>query len=503
MANSSEAEGKLNQVDVVESTSDCPLPWPTQRRNLILFALCTGMQYFAAPVLYVGITQASLCDLLQSSTRTANLPATLFFSMTAVPALIAWASPRVASLRRNLALCYGITGITLLALAAILALPVSNAVKIGFVILQGGVSGAAIPTAIGLLWEAIRRGSDESKRGLALSMAFGAGPVLAVLGSFLQTYLIGGVWFGIEFPESKDLSGYVLLFAVAGPVMLLAAIFSTAFAVPVVKTEACRQPIADVLGLVFGVPAMFLSVMILQLQGQDASWVVPLIGYGFGAMSTVALIHHFRPILSQRVLLLATLVTVLVYCGNTIPSNMNLYTQEALGELPKLQAGMQNTLRFGFKVVAGFVLGWMLMRTSPRAGILATSTLFLLAQVWAIVFTGKWYLVAFGIYGAGELVGVYAPNYIASASRTSDLRRNMAFSTMLMVPAAPVGYLFGSIVDIAQREQWNWLGMSPKTLGFRLSFATCACFILSSIVAAIMLLPAHPGSKRENSDLKD
>ena len=44
-----------------------------------------------------------------------------------------------------------------------------------------------MPAAIALLWEVIGRGSDESRRGLALSMAFGAGPLLAVLGSFGQS----------------------------------------------------------------------------------------------------------------------------------------------------------------------------------------------------------------------------------------------------------------------------------------------------------------------------
>ncbi|MCA9117914.1 MAG: hypothetical protein KDA79_22740, partial [Planctomycetaceae bacterium] len=50
----------------------CPLPWPAQRRNLMVFAGCTGLQYFAAPVLYVGITQASLCDRLGADARTSN-----------------------------------------------------------------------------------------------------------------------------------------------------------------------------------------------------------------------------------------------------------------------------------------------------------------------------------------------------------------------------------------------------------------------------------------------
>src|SRR3954462_6404654 len=95
------------------SGSSCPLSWPEQRINLIVFATCTGTQYLAAPVLYVGITQASLCDRLGADARTANLPGTLFFAMTAMPALIAWLSPRVASLKRNLCLCYGTSALML------------------------------------------------------------------------------------------------------------------------------------------------------------------------------------------------------------------------------------------------------------------------------------------------------------------------------------------------------------------------------------------------------
>ena len=56
-------------------------------------------------------------------------------------------------------------------------------VKIGLVILQGAVCGASWPTAIALLWEVIGRGVAESRRGVALALAFGVGPFLAVLGS--------------------------------------------------------------------------------------------------------------------------------------------------------------------------------------------------------------------------------------------------------------------------------------------------------------------------------
>src|SRR3954447_4224383 len=114
----------LNEAAAPADT--CPLGWPDQRRNLILFAACTGLHYLSAPVLYVGITQASLCDRLGADARTSNLPGTLFFAMTAMPALIAWMSPRVASLKRNLMICYGVTSVMLATTALVLALPFPN-----------------------------------------------------------------------------------------------------------------------------------------------------------------------------------------------------------------------------------------------------------------------------------------------------------------------------------------------------------------------------------------
>jgi MFS family permease len=484
-----------------ELPAACPLSWPEQRWNLILFAVCTGTQYLAAPVLYVGITQASLCDRLGADARTSNLPGTLFFAMTAMPALIAWLSPRVSSLKRNLSFCYGASALMLATLAITLASPVSNDFKLFMIVLQGGVSGAVMPAAIALLWEVIGRGSDESRRGLALSMAFGAGPLLAVLGSFGQTALLGGDLFGLHFSGLAYPRSFIILFAAGAPIMGMAALFSRFFHIVPVEQEPARAPVAEVVGLLFGLPLMFASVACMHFAGHAAdaqseqfSSTMLLRGTGYLCAITAALafIYHFRSILQQRTLLLATLVTILVYAGNVIPSNMNLYSAEALGDLPENFAGPQNMLRFGFKVVAGSLLGWVLTRTNPRVGIVATASIFLIALVWAMFATGPWYLVAFGLHGAGELVGVYAPNYIVSASRRDQLRQNMAFVTMLMVPAAPAGYLYGAIVDGVKQAGWTAWGMNSESLGFRLSFLVCALFILSGIVLAVTMLPVRP-----------
>ncbi len=495
----------MSEMPANDALATCGLSWPEQRRNLILFAACTGTQYLAAPILYVGITQASLCDELGADTRTSNLPGTLFFAMTAMPALIAWLSPRVSSLKRNLSLFYGISALMLTVLAVTLALPVSNQLKLAMVVLQGGVSGAVMPAAIALLWEAMGRGADESRRGLALSLAFGAGPLLAVAGSFGQTMLLGGDVFGLHFPGLAYPQNFIILFAAGIPVMTLTAIFSQFFIIAPVAHEQPREPISAVVGLLAGLPLMLTAIVLIQISSGPVDVSVGAlstestmrttlraIGILCAAGSALAFIYHFRTILRQRVLLIATLVTILVYAGNVIPSNMNLYSLEALGNLPSKSAGVDNMLRFSFKVVAGAVLGWVLTRTNPKLGILATSSIFLLAQIWAMCVTGPWYLVAFGIHGAGELVGVYAPNYIVSASRPDQLRRNMAFVTMLMVPAAPAGYLFGAIVDGVKQAGWTALGMNSTALGFRLSFLVCGLLILSGIVLAVLLLPARP-----------
>jgi hypothetical protein len=270
-----------------------------------------------------------------------------------------------------------------------------------------------------------------------------------------------------------------------------------------VETEVEREPVSAVIGLLFGLPLMFASVALMHFSSESPSAgtenlssttrsLMTLGGVICAVGAATGFVYHFRSVLQQRILLLATIVTILMYAGNVIPSNMNLYSEQVLGNIPEKYAGVQNMLRFGFKVIAGTVLGWLLTRTSPRAGLLATGLIFLGAQLWAIFVTGPWYLVAFGIHGAGELVGVYAPNYIVSASRRDELRRNMAFMTMMMVPAAPAGYLYGALVDAARQSNWTALGMNSTAFGFRLSFIVCGTFILSGIIMALYCLPAKP-----------
>jgi len=371
---------------------------------------------------------------------------------------------------------------------------------LGAVIMQGGISGAAMPMVTALQWEIMGRGVSASRRGLALSLAYGFGPLLAVVGSMAQTAVLGGSLFGwLDLPGMKYPNGFILLFGAGAPVVALAGLLSQGSVLPSVSQVVGRAPVRSVLGLLTGIPLMFVAVAAMQFAEAFHQDALRWIGYLSAAGATLALIYHFRDILGQPVLFAATLATVLVYMGNMIPSNMNLYTQEVLGELPEKYAGLQNTIRFGFKVTAGLFLGWFLTRTNPRAGILVTSGIFLTAQLWAIFATGTWYLLAFGIYGAGELIGVYAPNYILSASRPHEVRRNMAFVTMLMAPAAPAGYIYGAIADFVKDRNLTLGTATSQALGFRASFAMCALLIASGMLIAWRFLPPMPQSQPHQS----
>src|SRR5436309_6594029 len=137
---------------------DCPLDRATQTRNLLLFAACFGANYLAAPVGYVGVTQAPLCKRLGAGETVANLPSSIYLGMTAMTVLIAWLFPQVRLLKRGVVICYAVTAASLAAVAVLLVLPLPNAVKIAAVIGQAAIYGVAGPTAVMFLWEVVGRG---------------------------------------------------------------------------------------------------------------------------------------------------------------------------------------------------------------------------------------------------------------------------------------------------------------------------------------------------------
>lgn len=420
-----------------------PLSVAAQQRNVIVFSACTALQYMAGPLLYVGPQQGALCATLGASPLVANLPEIAFSAMTITPAFLAWWLPEVTVLKRILAACY-LTAASALALVAIaLVLPVSNSLRIAAVILQGAAIGATVPTAIALLWEAIGRGAHPTRRGQALSLAFGIGPFLAVGAALLAQELLKGRLWGLLAEPLTPPWNSVAVFGGGVPLLLTAAVLSLGLQIPPATEAEVREPILT--GL-----TQFLRT----------------------------------PLLAR-----ATIVTILLYIGNTIAANMNLYTEMVLSGDAQSYVNYQYAIRFGAKGLAGILLGWLLTRSHPRAGIVVTGSIFALSLVWALFVTGPAYLIAFGIYGAGELVGVYAPNYILSASAPRHMRRNMAFVTMMMAPAAPAGYLFGAIANSAA------LG---RETGLRLSFVVCLAILVAGVGLALWLLPKSPSPESDH-----
>jgi MFS family permease len=417
-----------------------PLSNAQQTRNILIFSACTSLQYFAGPLLYVGPQQGALCANLGATPLVANLPEIAFNALTITPAFLAWWLPGVAMLKRILAACYVLAAASLALVAVGLVTPISNELRIAAIVLQGAAIGATVPTAIALLWEAIGRGAHESRRGQALGLAFGVGPFLA-LGSSLvaQELMTGRLWGLLSEPLAAPWNT-VAVFGSGVPLLILAAFFSLGLEIPPAAEPSTSEPI--------------LNAMVEFLQ---------------------------HPVLAR-----ATLVTVLLYAGNTIVANMNLYTKAVLPGDAQTFVNYQYAIRFGCKGVVGLLLGWYLTRSNPRAGILITGSIFVGSLIWALLVTGPAYLFAFGIFGAGELIGVYAPNYMLSASSPARIRQNMAFVTMMMFPAAPFGYLFGAL--------GNGFGSAPaeQAAGLRLSFIVCGAILIVGVALAAILLPKWP-----------
>src|SRR5436309_7100151 len=63
------------------------------RHNSRIFLFSYLLTYLAAPVLYVGVVQAALCDKLGANATTANLPAAGYLIGNVAPLFFSWWVP--------------------------------------------------------------------------------------------------------------------------------------------------------------------------------------------------------------------------------------------------------------------------------------------------------------------------------------------------------------------------------------------------------------------------
>jgi hypothetical protein len=483
----------MSTVSAAQATSpvaanDCALSRRDQTRNLLIFAVNVSLIYLGAPVLYVGLTQAVLCERLGASKVVANLPSSAYFWLTPLPIVVAWYFSAVRMLKPVLFAGYLTTAVTGGLVVAALLLPQWTDIKrpagwvIAAVLIHSAVLGCTLGVTNIFQWEVLGRGVAALRRGQAFALAFGAGPILAFLSSLGAQSILS-----LEYPWN-----YAALFGGTVPIMVLAAFLSTRFVIPPPDVEIQRQPF--VAGVFGG------------------------LGEFFG----------------HRLILIAAIAMILVASGYNILPNISLYTAEAIGEPAEKYVGYQNALRFGFKIIAGLFLGWLLGKSNPKTGLLMTAGFALSSVLWAWLapraslsigeLTIPIFLLSFGLMGAGELFGVYYPNYIFSCSAKSQMRRNMAFSSMLNMPSGFAALLFGVIADTAVDTHTlaasgarlvagagsalgtgpigalgEFLGRSRK-FGFQMSFVAATAILVLTLIIVLTLLPTRPRPKKEDTD---
>lgn len=429
--------------DIGDAT-DCRLEPRLQNRNALIYATQISLIYFAAPALYVGFVQAGLCKHLHTSDTIANLPSTVYLAMAWAPVVMVWLVPQARLLKTTLGFAYGLIAAIGAGVAAVLIAEPSSGLIIGALVVHAAVLGAANGVVNVLSWEALDRGVSARLRGKALGLAFGWGPGFAVIGSLGAQLLLDGKLFGwipppwivVAYPYS-----YAMLFAASAACMALAAFLVRFYRIPLPKADVERESFHT------------------------------------------AVIGGFKSFLSHRVLLIACIAYLLVYCGNMVQINMSIFTYEAVGQMSEDLAGYQLTLRFSFKMLCGFLLGWLLTRTNPKVPLLVTIGLQIAGVLWVLMVPGYWFMLAFGLNGAGELFGVYYMNYPVQCSAKSQVRRNIAFLALIstLVGLAPV--LYGWISD---------------TWSLRASFWTALAILLFTTVLVVVKLPPNPRPRPED-----
>ena len=420
-----------------ESTSHStpPMSDRDQRRNSWVFILNNSIGYFVAPVFYVGVLHAAILSSLGFSDTLANLPETVYLWMTPLPVLVAWFWPSTANLRPMLVASYLLKGIAG-GVAATLFFVAPQWLAIG-IIVHAAIVGATNGVATMCLWDLIGRGMTPARRGWTLGVTFGAGPVFAVLGSCASQLILKGEflgWFQVT-PLAAPWS-YVVLFGATAPAMALSAACVGLARVPAAADDA----------------------------QQSASWS----GIRAG----------LREYFTRRLIVLALLGFLLTSAGgNMIMNNLALYVRVATGESPEAYTGIQLALRFGCKSLFGFVLGWLLARYHGKAPALATTLACLAGVLWALVVPGKWYLLSFGLLGAGELFYVHYLNYIVGCSAPHRMRENTAYTNVILLAVSLMPVLYGAVSDYA---------------GLPASFIFAATLLVIALLLVGLRLPNQP-----------
>ncbi len=368
------------------------------QRNGRLFMLSYVLIYFAAPVLYIDVVQATLCNKLGASATVANLPAGLYFAGGIAPIICSLLVPyrleraMVVISSTVITFIIGLVCITLL-----LRLP--PGITIFAVVLQGLLVGLGNGISGVYTLQCLARGTTLVGRARALKRTFSVTPLFAVLGSLGAQYILKGGFSRLPFPFD-----FALLYFVAGLCMVGVTLVSTRYELAHIPDKPYPPPL-------------------------------PYLG------------TTLREFFSSKPLLILFIVYLLWNCSLSGISNLALFSPHATHKDPADLAGAMMALRFGCKAIAGLILGSIALRWGMRASVITTSVFLVIGFGWGWLVPGLAFLLAFGFMGAGELGGAYIPNYGLTLARPEFGVRALSILTFAQGIAGLAPTLHGALAD--------------------------------------------------------
>lgn len=400
-----------------------PIDPRVDRKNGMLYFWATLLTYLAAPVLYVDVVQAALCDRLGASATVANLPASTFFLGSFAPIVFACFVPH--RWERFLVVSSGaLMALLMAAVVVALVLPLGNGPRLVVVIGQSLILGLLNSVNQVYIYQCLGRGTTEAGRSWCLKLTFTLGPIAAVAGSLLAQFVLGGGIPFLAFPWD-----FAALYLFAVPCMAVMAWCCQQFELAPLKEEVR--------------PSFFSSLR-----------------------------ESFKRTIGSRDMVFLWLAYLAWFCTFEAMSNLSLFTRKAMGREPSDFSGVILALRFGFKALAGYGLGLLNIRYGVRAPLLATVAMLGLAMLWAWFVPGYFYLAAFGLMGAGELGGVYFPNTLLTWSPPAMAARDMSILNLATPASAPAATLHGFLAD-----HWGF----PASFIFGIATAASALVLICKL----------------------
>ena len=364
----------------------------------MLFLLSYVLIYLAAPVVYVGVVQAALCQKLGAGAVVANLPSATYLLGGFAPLIVSLLVPH--RWERAVAVwSFGLGAIFTGMVALSLVQDFGSGVQIAVVTVQGLLQGFAVTTSQVFVMQCLGRGTTLEARSRIFKRTFALTPVFAVIGSLAAQAILTGQLRFVQYPYDFALL-YVIGFLCLAGVTLCTKLYQLA-------------PIPD--------------------EPRP-----PIVRY---------LVESVRGYVGSQPLLLLFLAYLLWNCSLAATSNFSLYTKEALGRDPKEFSGLIMAIRFGCKAIGGYFLGVLAVRFGLRVSVMATILLLAAGSLWAWVTPGYIYLLAFGFLGAGELGGAYIPNYGVAISSPQEAARYLSLLTLASPAASFAPALHGALTD--------------------------------------------------------